>query len=923
MPNTHMKNKRIRFRKEFDFDFLASVANNKVLYPYQTDAKMKIYDAWETHQSVMLQMPTGTGKTFLFSSIVKDLIAYSSQMFKITNKKIYKTLILAHRVELIAQISDSIGERFGVRHGKIISGTNVDLSQTTQVASVQTLSRRLSRYKELDFDFIIIDEAHHALADSYVKIIERFPGAYVLGVTATPYRMSGDGFQHVFDTIVLSDSIQTFINNKYLAEYKYYSIKPDSYLQKMIEDIDEYDEYGDYAEDYLDRKFNTKRIRANIVDNYIRYANGRKGIVYTINQNHNIEVCNTFLERGVKAEYIDSNTPADERSKKVAEFKRGKIDVLCNVNIFSEGFDCPDVEFVQLARPTQSLSLYMQQAGRGLRVHEDKSHVIFLDNVGLYNLFGLPSMKRDWEAYFHGKYFLSNATLSKNGNIGYNNEEVASSFEEEGDEEMVEIFTTIDDNIIDKDIIKNASMSNIFIVHRKRDDKFKRFMQVFEYFDYPYDTVQYPEDDWEEILYECTIGKGNNEIDEEYLETFLGGFVGVEAERFHLVEYKGKYGIWDLGSKDFKVAPLFDKISRIDRLNRFFVEKDGKKGLISAHDWRVLVECKYDEIETFYIDYYIVKLEEKYGIVANGKDIIPLESDFIEYVDKHFIVKYDGFYELYTRDMNKIDFKNEKLIQLTNNLYTLRFNDYIFIANGKKQIIFNIPMSNVSVARGSKSVFICEFKDRGVVSKFLLNRDFEIFQNNIFKSIIELEPNRFLLDKEILVNENFEIQSETFLSEQDINRNKKLFKGVNGIFYKINFHTDSLLGIYGSADEVDNSTNIISRKEKKQSSKKIKRKNQNNNNDIFSFKNSRIIIKNQYVHFLKNKTFTITEKLNRGAIASINLRGLNRNDYMTVYFDSGETVKIKVCDILENNKSDLEQRFKRMKGTIVDAMITS
>lgn len=800
MRNTHMKNKRTRFRKEFDFDILASVANNKVLYPYQADAKMKIYDAWKTHQSVMLQMPTGTGKTYLFSSIVKDLITYSSQMFEVTNKKIYKTLILAHRVELIAQISESIGERFGVRHGKIISGTKVDLSQTTQVASVQTLSRRLSRYKELDFDFIIIDEAHHALADSYVKIIERFPGAYVLGVTATPYRMSGDGFQHVFDTIVLSDSIQTFINNKYLAEYKYYSIKPDSYLQKMIEDIDEYDEYGDYAEDYLDRKFNTKRIRANIVDNYIRYANGRKGIVYTINQNHNIEVCNTFLERGVKAEYIDSNTPADERAKKVAEFKRGKIDVLCNVNIFSEGFDCPDVEFVQLARPTQSLSLYMQQAGRGLRVHEDKSHVIFLDNVGLYNLFGLPSMKRDWEAYFHGKYFLSNATLNKGKELSYNEKLlIALHSEAEGDEDMVEIFTTIDEDLIDKDIIKNASIATIFLVHNKRDDLFKGFMQLFEYFDQPHETVQYSDEDWDEISFEYKIEDYDTEIDDDYAQNFLGGTVGIEYKRYHLIELDDKYGIWDLETQQFLVEPIYDKIERIDKLNRFFVEKDNKKGLICAHDWKFLAECKYDEIETFYTDYYIVQRDGKYNVVHNAKELLEADVEHVEYDYRHFFVKRIEYYELYSMEFKLIDFSDKEPKHLVNELYTVKHDKYVFIVNKQKQILFNWLLENIYLSRGANKLLICEYTYMTTKLRFILDENLKIL-TKVFESIIEIEPNIFLINFDLLVDDQINILNQNDI-EEIIIKKKKLYKLENGRVYQLDTIRDIVLQRFNSLEK--------------------------------------------------------------------------------------------------------------------------
>ena len=144
-------------------------------------------------------------------------------------------------------------------------------------------------------------------------------------------------------------------------------------------------------------------IRAGIVECYEKYAKGKKGIVYTINREHNIHVCARYVNHGYKAVAIDSETPPEERERLVEDFRRGKIDIICNVNIFSEGFDCPDLDFIQLARPTKSLSMYLQQVGRGLRPAEGKDHLIILDNVGLYNRFGFPSARRHWRYHFEGR----------------------------------------------------------------------------------------------------------------------------------------------------------------------------------------------------------------------------------------------------------------------------------------------------------------------------------------------------------------------------------------------------------------------------------------------------------------------------------------------------------------------------------------
>jgi superfamily II DNA or RNA helicase len=164
------------------------------------------------------------------------------------------------------------------------------------------------------------------------------------------------------------------------------------------------DSSGDYDENEMLKLLDNKSVRANILETYEKYAKGKKGIVYTINKDHNSHVCETFKENGYTTALIDSDTPTESRKEIVQQFKSGSISILCNVNIFSEGFDCPDVEFIQLARPTLSLAMYLQQVGRGFRIHEEKDKVVLLDNVGLFNRFGLPSANRKWQYYFEGKH---------------------------------------------------------------------------------------------------------------------------------------------------------------------------------------------------------------------------------------------------------------------------------------------------------------------------------------------------------------------------------------------------------------------------------------------------------------------------------------------------------------------------------------
>ena len=413
------------------------------LRPYQNDNKEQIYKSWNDCRAVMLQMPTGTGKTRLFVSVLKDLHKYAAE-----SKKQIRVLILVHRVELIDQISEELGVRYGLAHGFIHSKDRERRKFPFQIASVQTLNRRLDNWKDYGFDFIIVDEAHHVLAESYRKIINTFPNAKILGVTATPYRLSGVGFRPEFDKLIVSDSIQEFINKGYLCNYEYYSISPFSYVQNEINNIQGTDASGDFANTEMQRVCDQDKIRAQIVETYLNYAKGKKGIVYTINKTHNKHLCEAFCEKGLKAVAIDSDTDVEERERMIEDFKQNKIDSICNVDIFSEGFDCPDIEFVQLARPTKSLSLYLQQVGRGLRISANKEKTIFLDNVGLYNRFGVPAANRYWEDYFEG---IEGASESKGSSKGNKSEKESIRRERdlsEGNEKVHLIHDTLDDDYV-------------------------------------------------------------------------------------------------------------------------------------------------------------------------------------------------------------------------------------------------------------------------------------------------------------------------------------------------------------------------------------------------------------------------------------------------------------------------------------------
>lgn len=396
---------------------IATIAVDKQLRPYQLNHKEEIYQAWDDGcRSVMLQMPTGTGKTHLFVSIIKDFQTYINQC---------RVLVLAHRDEILSQICDTLYHN-NLPYGKIDRSNHSVEHNNILVASVQTMVKRLNVYKD-NFDLIVVDEAHHTKATSYKRIIKHFPSAKVLGVTATPYRLSGDGFGKEYDKLILSETIKEYIKQGYLSDIKY--LPTDIVIHNC--DSITIGATGDYKNEVLFKYMNNPLVYTAIIDAYHKYANNKKGIVYTINQKHNLKLQKCFEEKGIPSAAIDSKTPSEERKKLVERFKNSEINVLCNVDIFGEGFDCPDVDFILLARPTKSLSLYLQQVGRGLRKTDNKDSVLIIDCVGSYTRFGLPTKERDWQKHFdgEGKEIDYSPTTNEKQRIGKIREEYGLSVE--------------------------------------------------------------------------------------------------------------------------------------------------------------------------------------------------------------------------------------------------------------------------------------------------------------------------------------------------------------------------------------------------------------------------------------------------------------------------------------------------------------
>ena len=399
--------------------------NDIQLFDYQENMVKRVQEAFRHHDSVMVQMPTGTGKTYLLAALVGLFLKE-------------EVWVVAHRSELVSQIKDTLEKFFSS-----LKSTSI------KVISIQWLSRHYGEMEEKP-GLIVIDEAHHALAETYAEVMNAYPKAKKLGLTATPYRLNGKGFTDLFDTLLCSWSMERFIAEGRLSLYDYYSIKPDSAAQLQIDSLQKRGADGDYQQKELNEVMDVKPSLERLCLTIKEYVPGKKGIVYAISIQHAEHIAEFYRENGIKAVAISSKTPLAERQELIERFKSSsllsslnstsdEIEVLVSVDLFSEGFDCPDVEFIQLARPTLSLAKYMQMVGRGLRVAEGKDYCVILDNVGLYKRFGLPSVDRDWQSMFEGRTSLED--ILQEACMQVNGHNCRMDLMMDGDEEMMKIIS--------------------------------------------------------------------------------------------------------------------------------------------------------------------------------------------------------------------------------------------------------------------------------------------------------------------------------------------------------------------------------------------------------------------------------------------------------------------------------------------------
>ena len=329
------------------------------------------------HKHICGVAPCGAGKTIITGWLAREL----SQSGK-------RILFMVHRKELIEQTSKTFSD-LGIEHGIIASGVKVDYKPLVQIASVQTLVKRLNRVPEPEL--LIVDECHHILANSYMKII-RYWDPWILGVTATPERLGGITLNDVFESMIVGPSVGSLIKLKSLTNFKYLVPK------NSIDTSGLRSKFGEYRTDDMMNLMDQSRVIDDVVKSYKKYANGKQAIVYCVNIAHSEHISRMFNIAGVSAAHVDGETDKSTRSNIIEEFRKGNITVLCNAELFGEGFDVPNMECVILARPTMSLTLYIQQAMRPLRPDPKNPNkvAIIIDHVENVKRFGLPDEDRKW-----------------------------------------------------------------------------------------------------------------------------------------------------------------------------------------------------------------------------------------------------------------------------------------------------------------------------------------------------------------------------------------------------------------------------------------------------------------------------------------------------------------------------------------------
>lgn len=348
------------------------------LRPYQQDGLDLIIKAFNNgEEGVFYTLPTGGGKTVVFSALINYYLEQGATF-----------AIVAHRIELLKQAHRTLKTLTGIDAGVIKASNSDKPNSPIQLCMIQSLR---SRSLPFEPNYIITDEAHLCKANSYTNFYEKYPQAKKLYVSATPCRADGKGFSDLASVLIQGLSIGDMIEKGYLTPSRVFTA---SNVASQLKSIKK--QAGDYAIGALADMMQSVELMGDIVKQYKKHAMGRKGVVFCVNVMHSIAVSKAFNDVGIVAEHLDGEMASEHREAVLERLKIGKTTIVTNCGILCEGWDEPSISYVGLARPTKSLALYIQQAGRGLRLFEGKDNCIILDHGNNTNEHGHIEEFREW-----------------------------------------------------------------------------------------------------------------------------------------------------------------------------------------------------------------------------------------------------------------------------------------------------------------------------------------------------------------------------------------------------------------------------------------------------------------------------------------------------------------------------------------------
>lgn len=350
------------------------------LRPYQAEV-VRLLDQAIARRRLMV-LATGGGKTVIAAELIRCAVQQD-----------WRVLFLVHRRELLGQASRKLAA-VGIEHGLIAAGFPSRPGEPVQIASIATLHARAVRSAKMTLppaDLVIVDEAHHATAESWRKILDAYPEATILGMTATPCRKSGTGLGNMFEVLIEAPQVGELIDQGFLVGTRVFgpAVGPD--LRGV------HSRGGDYIESEVAARVDRPELVGDVVTEWFRHnPERRRTIAFAASVAHSLHIADAFRAAGVVAEHLDGTTPGEERDRILQNLADGVVDVVVNVGVLTEGFDAPDVACIIIARPTKSFGLYRQMIGRGLRPADGKPHCIVLDHAGVTAMHGFAEDHVNW-----------------------------------------------------------------------------------------------------------------------------------------------------------------------------------------------------------------------------------------------------------------------------------------------------------------------------------------------------------------------------------------------------------------------------------------------------------------------------------------------------------------------------------------------